>query len=416
MSLFVAGLVMAAISGKAWVAIAEFEKAMVSPGLVPVICSVMGFAFVLRLTKCDQHLVHSLTKPLSAMRPILIPATILVTFFINIPLPSAAGSAAAVGAVLIPALVGAGIHPAAAAAAIFAGTWGSAFNPGNAHIPMIAGFAKVDPMAVIANHTFSVLVTLGVIIVIATATAMFRKETSGYVVASDSDVPADQFKVNVLKALVPIVPLVLLILTNPKMQKDIGALIGMPKGLGLPPFTILQAMLVGSGLALLASLGADMKKNLSQVEDTSKQFFAGMGDAYGSVIGIIVCAATFTGGMKAIGLTDALITLMKNSTSIAKFAATFGPFVIAILSGSGDAATMAFNQAITVHAKDFGFDIMDMGSQAYLVGAWGRSLSPVAGAAIVLAGLAKVDPIELTKRNALPMLAASIVSMFIMLG
>ena len=191
---------------------------------------------------------------------------------------------------------------------------------------------------------------------------------------------------------------------------------GMKGGLGLPPFTILQAMLVGSGLALLTTLGSDFKKNMSHIEDTSKQFFAGMGDAYGSVIGIIVCAASFTGGMQAIGLTGALIDLMKNSTSIAKFAATFGPFVIAILSGSGDAATMAFNQAITVHAPDFGFRIMDMGSQAYLVGAWGRSLSPVAGAAIVLAGLAKVDPIELTKRNALPMLAAAIVSMFIMLG
>ena len=41
-------------------------------------------------------------------------------------------------------------------------------------------------------------------------------------------------------------------------------------------------------------------------------------------------------------LTQALIDAMKNSQQIAQFGATFGPFIIAILSGSGDAATLAF--------------------------------------------------------------------------
>lgn len=418
LALFIAGLLMATLAGKPWFAINGFQAAMVNSGLVPVICSVMGFAFVLRLTQCDQHLVHSLTKPLSAMRPILIPGAILVTFFINISLTSAAGSAAAVGAVLIPALVGAGVHPAAAAAAVFAGTWGSAFNPGTSHIPIVAELAKTDPMAVIGNHTVAVLVGLAIVVVISTATAFWRKETSGYSpenLEMSGDVK-DHFNVNPIKAVIPVIPLLLLIITNTKIQKDLASLFGMSGTLGLPVVTILQAMLIGCGLALLVSLTSDMKRNFDYVQDTSKQFFAGMGDAYGSVIGIIVCAAAFTSGMQAIGLTGALIDTMKNSDSIAKFAATFGPMVIAVLSGSGDAATLAFNQSITPHATDFGFNIMDMGSQAFLTGAWGRSMSPVAGAAIVLAGLAKIDPIELTKRNAIPMIAASIVSMFIMLG
>lgn len=46
---------------------------------------------------------------------------------------------------------------------------------------------------------------------------------------------------------------------------------------------------------------------------------------------------------------------------------------------------------------------MDLGSLAQIAGAMGRSMSPIAGAAIICAGLAKVNPIEVSKRNALPL-------------
>jgi C4-dicarboxylate anaerobic carrier len=58
--------------------------------------------------------------------------------------------------------------------------------------------------------------------------------------------------------------------------------------------------------------------------------------------------------------------------------------------------------------------IVDLGSLAQMAGAIGRSMSPVAGAAIVCAGLAKVSPIEMTKRNALPMLLATITFMIVL--
>ncbi len=58
--------------------------------------------------------------------------------------------------------------------------------------------------------------------------------------------------------------------------------------------------------------------------------------------------------------------------------------------------------------------IVDLGSLAQMAGAIGRSMSPVAGAAIVCAGLAKVSPMEMTKRNALPMLLATITFMIVL--
>ena len=57
--------------------------------------------------------------------------------------------------------------------------------------------------------------------------------------------------------------------------------------------------------------------------------------------------------------------------------------------------------------------IMDLGSLAQMAGAIGRSMSPVAGAAIICAQLANVNPIELSKRNAIPMLLGVITFMII---
>ena len=174
----------------------------------------------------------------------------------------------------------------------------------------------------------------------------------------------------------------------------------------LPLVSVPTAMITGCILSLIVTR--------TSPQEVTKKFFDGMGSAYGSVMGLIVAAAVFTAGMTAMGLTGALIETMKGSESIARIAGAFGPFVIAIISGSGDAAALAFNGAITPHAETFGMTIVDLGSLAQMAGAIGRSMSPVAGAAIVCAGLAKVSPMEMTKRNALPMLLATITFMIVL--
>lgn len=399
MVLFLSGVLMALLSGNLPAAFTAFSKAMINDGLVPVICTVMGFAFVMKLTQCDAHLVHLLATPLTKARIILIPGSVLVTFAINTALPSAAGCAAAVGAILIPTLMSAGVHPAVAASAVLAGTWGSAFNPGTAHNPFIAKLAGIaDPMVVIQGHTMAAVAGAVVVAAAVTAMAMVRKEDRGYEGVALAAGKAEEFKVNFLKAMVPVVPLALLVLGS--FSKKIPH---------MHAFTVPEAMITGVFLGFLVCL-PNIKPH-----DISNKFFTGMGDAYASVIGIIIGAAVFNEGMRLIGLTGALIDFMKHSESIAKIAATFGPFIVAVLSGSGDAATLAFNGAITPHAKQFGFEIMPMGSAAFLSGALGRSMSPVAGAAIVCAGLAGVNPMEITKRNWPAMVLAAIVVMLMLL-
>lgn len=87
----------------------------------------------------------------------------------------------------------------------------------------------------------------------------------------------------------------------------------------------------------------------------SKTFFRGAGDCFCDVVGLMAAAAVFCAGMESIGLTGALVTVMKESQGAARFAAAAGPFAMAAVSGSGNAAALAFNGAVVPHAADFGY-------------------------------------------------------------
>ena len=106
---------------------------MVQAGLLTVILPAIGFTAIVKLAKCDEHLVRLVVGPLLKLRGVIIPAAMVATLVLSTAITSAAGITAAVGVVLIPAMIALGIHPAMAAAAVFAGTWGGAFSPGSVH-------------------------------------------------------------------------------------------------------------------------------------------------------------------------------------------------------------------------------------------------------------------------------------------
>ena len=81
---------------------------MTNATLIIAICSAMGFASVVSLTKCDVHLVALLTKPLKKLGLMLLPACMLVVSLISIAIPSTSGLVVAVGPTIIPLMVRAG--------------------------------------------------------------------------------------------------------------------------------------------------------------------------------------------------------------------------------------------------------------------------------------------------------------------
>ena len=369
-------------------AVDAFVKQLVNGGLVPTIVTVMGFGAVMTYTKCSDHLVNALVRPLTH-----VPAIVL---------PSAAGVAAALGVLLIPALIALKVRPVMAAAAVFLGTWGSVISPGLMFNPQIASIAykageisSADAMIVILQEALPAALGILIAAVILAAISMMLKEGVGSVKEeTETDREMANFKINPIMAIIPVIPLFLLVVAS----KQVG-------WLDTKTFSVPVCMLIGTALGMVVGL-----VHKQDVGETSKRFCKGAGDGFNNVVILIAAAALFAAGMKSIGLTGALVDAMKGSQSVAMISAAVGPFLMAVVSGSGNAAALAFNEAITPHAADFGMTIVQLGAVAQIAAGIGRTMSPVAGGVIILAGIAGVNPMQVVKRTALPCVAAVIVT------
>ncbi len=364
-----------------------FAKTMVNPALIGAICSATGFAYCVTFTECDRTLVHYLTRPIRNVGLLMIPITSLLTFGINIAIPSAAGVGAVVGTTMIPLLLRAGFKPAAAAAAVLMGTTGSLLSPGLSHNAYVSDMAHMTIMELISYHgKFSLMIgvvgAIGLFIVCWLLGDNKGEKTS--VQALEQQEATTDFKPSPIKALVPLIPIVLMLVFTfwvPSVKMGVA-----------------QAMVIGTIVCLLVSF--------RKPQEFSKEFFKGMGDSYGAIMGIIIAAGVLAAGLTASGLIKGLISVMVQSNEIAQWGGSIGPFVLSVLMGSGDAGAMAFNSAVTPHAAEFGMNIHSLGSLAFLAGAAGRTASPIAGITILVAGLAKANPFDVAKRTFVPMIVA----------
>jgi C4-dicarboxylate transporter len=385
---------MTAVSGDLLLGFKAFSNALKETVVLEPIISSMGFAMVLKLTECDKHLINLATRPLRKGGMLVIPLAVVITMFADMAITSAAGVAAALGAIAIPILIAAGVHPAIAASAVAVGTFGSCINPGYSLNVVGAEAAKVTPMAVVTNQMFAVVVSGVIVSACLLLVAYVRKEHKGYQPPADAQsVIAEDFKVNLLKAVVPLIPLTILFLgTQIPALKKIG---------------ISHAMIIGTFCAFFIT-----RVSPSQI---TQEFWRGMGEAFNKVWGIIVCALVFLQGMEATGLVREFTAFLVSNPAIAKISSAFGPFSMAVLTGTAAGTAVAFNKAITAYAASFGIDPVGMASMVSVGGSIGRAMSPIAGVTIICAGLAGVNPLEIAKRNALGTILACIATMIIVL-
>ena len=367
-----------------------FAKSMTNSGLIMGICASMGFAYVSSYTKCDQHLVALLSKPIRGLGIFLIPVCTAVTMFVNVAIPSASGCAAAVGSTLIPVMLRAGIRPAAAAAAVMMGTYGGVISPGSAHNVYIAKISNMEIMDFIALHLpFSCVIYAIGIVGILVMCLIFRDkgEATDNIQISTEHEQIHIERPNPIYAFVPLIPIVILVLGNTCVP--------------IIKMGVAQAMVLGAVLTLIITR--------VNPQDFSKSFFNGMGKGYGNILGIIIAAGVFAQGLRSAGLIDTFIAVLRESNDIARWGGSLGPWFLGTITGSGDAATFAFNEAVTPHAASFGMDVPHLGALAFLAGALGRTSSPIAGAMVIVAGIAMANPIEVAKRTIVPCFISTVV-------
>jgi DcuC family C4-dicarboxylate transporter len=202
------------------------------------------------------------------------------------------------------------------------------------------------------------------------------------------------FRINPVKAMVPLVPLVLLFTdTGLGPYSLLRSLEGPPK--------ILAAMLVGIVLAGLTS--PRMSGQLTAA------FFEGAGYAYTHVISLIVAASTFAEGVRLSGLVGMIVQALAGWPKATLVVGTLAPWALAVISGTGIAPAVSIMEFFVPVASTMNLDPIRLGTVAALGSHFGRTMSPAAAVVVMSARLAKVPASQLIGRVSIPLMIGGLV-------
>ena len=392
--LLTASVALFALAGKLPALFVIMSEGLTKPSTVVPICSALGFAYVLRVTECDKHLVHLLLRPLKhpLARVLLIPGCVAAGFVVNIAITGQTGTAAIVGTILLPLLLSKGISRATAGSLLLLGCsmGGQLFNPGAAEIRTLNDETGIKS-GILAQRFISLNLIACVIALVVYWYFAARRERAYRLTAlrlggtdehCDLERPlspnAQPFRINLAKSAVPFVPLLLLMgslcrpLSNP--------LHGLPEHV-----TILATMLIGVVAAGLTSP--------SQTGKLTRAFFDGMGFAYGQIISITVSATLFAEGIAANGLIKSMTGRLSGRPGPALLASLLLPGGLAALSGSGAGAAISMIHALIPNTPAMRLDPAQTGAVIAIAAQLGRTMSPVAAVTILCATLAIATPI-----------------------
>jgi DcuC family C4-dicarboxylate transporter len=392
-----AGLAMAVLAGRPLAIADTFTRGMVTAMVAPI-CASMGFAALMNATGCDRHLVHALLLPMRRAAWLALPGGILAAYLVNVAVPSQASTAAALGPILLPLLLASGRTPAEAGAALILGAsfGGDLLNPGAQDIQAVAGTIPIIPAPELSARVIPASLAG---MVVATLVFTLQHRTRRAVFSErPPERPSDGLSVHPLKAVIPLVPIALLLLAYTGWR-PLGWLVALPPGEEWRPLEgalpVVRAMLIGALLAVVVAW--------REVLALTKAFFDGMGSAYASIISLTITAQCFGAGVAAIGLADALLRMASAGNLLVPLSAGF-PWGLALLSGSGSGPILAFAQTFLTQLTSADRPVT-LGAIACLAGAFGRTMSPVSAVVVYGSGLVGVSPI-LVVRKLLPALLA----------
>ena len=409
-----AGLAMALLAGHPRAIADTFTRGMVTAMVAPI-CASMGFAALMNATGCDRHLVHALLLPMRRAEWLALPGGILAAYLVNVAVPSQASTAAALGPILIPLLLASGRTPAEAGAALILGAsfGGDLLNPGAQDIQAVAGTISIIPAAALSAKVIPASLA-GIVTATLVFTLQHARRGRALVLDASTGEPLaaaarQDLRVHPLKAVIPLVPIVLLLLAYAGWS-PLGWLVTIPPGEEWRPLEgalpVVRAMLIGALLAVVVAW--------REVLTLTKAFFDGMGSAYASIISLTITAQCFGAGVAVIGLADALLRMASAGNLLIPLSAAF-PWGLALLSGSGSGPILAFAQTFLTQITPADHPVT-LGAIACLAGAFGRTMSPVSAVVVYGSGLVGVSPILVVRRLLPALLAGAAVAFAVALS
>jgi len=410
LALLLAALALGALGDNVALILRTFFQTFCREQFVVPICCATGFGFVLRHTGCDQHLVHLLVRPIKHVRFLLVPGTVLVGFLVNIPLISQVGTAVTIGTVLVPLLRRSGISPITTGSALLLGAslGGDLLNPG---APEWRTVCSVIPFTKGSDCVRAVFPLQLVQLLTATAVywalsrreeARHRKEMEARSPEGEEESPA--FRVNLFKAAVPLVPLVLLFLVSPPLGPLSVHEYWLTDVSSKADADNFESRLIGA--AMLIGVAAAAAASWRKAFESARVFCEGAGYGLTHIISIIVAAACFGKGVELLGVGELLLRTVDEHHWLLLPIAGAVPLAFAALCGSGMATTQSLFALFVEPARSAGLNPLHVGAVVAIAASAGRTMSPVAAVTLLSATLTSTNPLSLVRRTVLPLLIA----------
>lgn len=383
---------------------ATFVSNLSRAGLM--IMTIGGYVAFMNHIQATKALVYLSMKPLRIFRryPYLA-ATVAIPIgqLLFITTPSATGLGLLLVASVYPILTGLGVSRMTALSVITAATLFDQ-GPGSANTALAAELTGQSNVAYFVGHQLPLVLptTLVIMTLFYFNNRYFdRKEQAARVAGILQDEPTAPVEAGGARpdcplpfALLPVLPLALLIVFSPYV------------GLCQPPVQLstTTAMLFSLFVSLL--FVACHRRSLRRTFEAVASFWKGMGNVFANVVTLIVASEIFSKGLISLGFIDSLVGYSSHAGLSGVAIASLFAFIIfgaAMLMGSGNAAFFSFGPLLPGIATQLALPATALILPLQLAASMGRAASPIAGIIVAVAGVAGASPIELARRNTLPL-------------
>ena len=365
-------------------------------GIGLMIMTIGGFVSYIDHIGASSTLVQLSIKPLSIFKnkPHLICAILIpIGQILFICIPSAAGLGLLLMASVFPILTNLGVSRLSAASVITACT-SLGVGPASVITTKASEILNLSVINYFVKLQIPVIIPLSLILSVSFYfTNKYFDSKQNLIIHKEQIKNLTLIKRPKIYSIIPLLPLILLI--------SFSELFNFFKNPIVLDTT--TAMIISLFIAMVFEFFRLKKINL--VLNSLKVFWNGMGNIFKSVVTLIVSAKIFSDGLKSLGSIDALIYLSQNIGLGAIGIAIIMIILIfsaSIIMGSGNASFFAFSPLTSKISNSFDVSnslfILPMNLSASM----GRTLSPISGVLIAVSEIAEVSPIDIAKRNFIP--------------
>lgn len=358
-----------------------------------------GFAKYMDQLNAGQALYDIVGRPLKSIRnPYFLSCMgFLVSQIMGMAIPSAAALGLLLMVTLYPVLIRAGVSRMTAVCTIAASRFFD-LGPGSANCMLTARVSNIEWGEYFLSYQMKIYWAMLIVLLVS---LYFSQKYWDKKEGPDLEYEAlkakfleeseERFSVPKLYALLPLIPLIILLIFNPVVIGHWGIQIKV----GVP-----SAIVLSMAVAMIFEW-VHSRQGL-EVLNGLKVFFQGMGSTFAVVVSLIVAGQVFGKGLIAVGAVNALISGVESvGLGFGFLVVTMGLVigVVAFLMGSGNAPFFSFAAIVPDIAARYGVHTAAMLLPLQTMTGIGRTMSPVTGAIVAVSGIAGVSPFRVVKRN-----------------